>query len=137
MAANKSNHKRTTFTVGPVPHAEVTGDTTVPVFKARKRTRVDGVSYLNPTGLAEDAGNHFAGSLKNGSTVVATIFATDSDGAGADNSLAAGWTDGTVSSTPADRILEAGDELDLLLDETGAATLPAGSVLVFLTELTD
>ncbi len=133
MSSNKPNHKRSTFTVS-VPHAAVTADTTVPVFKARKRTRVETVRYNNPTGLAEDAANYFAGTLKNGATVVATIFDTNSAGAGT-NSLAAGWTDGSVVT--AERVLEVDETLDLILDETGTATLPAGSVLVFLTELTD
>ncbi len=115
----------------PCDHPEVTGDTTIKFFNASRDFRVTRAYYINPTGLAEDTTNVFAGSVKNGSTVVATLFNTDSDLAGADNSLAADTlVEGVLSATDANRILAAGDWLSLLLDEGGAATLPAGRLVV-------
>lgn len=118
-------------TLGPFPHAQVTATTTVKLWKCPtgRDFIVDRVLYMNVTGLAEDATNVFAGTLQNDATVIATLFDTDSDGAGADNSLAADtFVEGTVSATVANRVVNAGEEVSLVLTEGGAATLPAGFV---------
>jgi hypothetical protein len=110
-------------------HPQVTATTTWKIFKAKGRPfRIDSVRYINPTGLAADATNVFAGTLKNGSTVMATIFDTDSDTGAA---LAADtFVDGTLSATQANRVLAADDVLSLVATEGGTATLPAGRVVV-------
>lgn len=111
-------------------HEQVTGDTTLKVWQVPpgRKLSVDRVLYVNPTGLAEHADNHFTISLKNGATVVATTT-TDADAAGADNSIAAN-TFVELDLDESVRLFEAGDDLDLLLDEGGTATLPAGKLLV-------
>jgi hypothetical protein len=116
------------FFLLPFEHAAVTATTTVKVFKVPtgKTFVLDRVSYINETGLAEDAANNFAGAIKNAATTAATLFNTDSDldpDTGA--SLAANtWVEGSLVSTA--RTFAAGEEISLVLTETGAATLPAG-----------
>lgn len=109
----------------------LTSDTTYKFWQAPRPCRVTDVRYINPTGLAEHATNAFAGSVLNGATVVATIFDTDSDEAGADNSLPANtFVTGVIAAAGA--VLAADDVLSLFLDEdaAGAATLPAGRLQV-------
>lgn len=108
----------------------LTADTTYKFWQAPRACKVVDVRYINPTGLAEDTVNAFAGSVKNGSTVVATLFDTDSDEAG-DNSLAANtFVTGVIVAAAA--VLAADDVLSLFLDEdaAGVATLPAGRLQV-------
>lgn len=114
-------------------HPAVTSDTEWKFFKvpSGKTLKIDQVEYINPTGLAEDATNVFALSLKNGSVVVAGPYSSDSDGAGADNSIPANtFFDLTLSSTSTELVAAAGDVLSLLADEGGTASLPAGRVVV-------
>lgn len=109
----------------------LTADTTYKFWQAPRPCKVTDVRYINPTGLAEHSTNAFAGSVKNGSTVVATLFDTDSDEAGADNSLAADtFVTGVIVAAAA--VLAADDVLSLFLDEdaAGAATFPAGRLQV-------
>lgn len=124
---NKNGTERKTVPLR-VEHAAATGDTTVPLFKARKRTLIERVDYVS-AGLAADAANQFAISVKNGSTVVADGISNVSPAA-----IAAGISTLTNGSK-ANRTLAAGDTLNGLLDETGAANLPAGAFIVWLTEL--
>ncbi len=117
-------------------HAQVTGTTTVKLYKVPtgRTLRLDRVSYVNVTGLAEDPANNFAGAVHNltGPVVAATLFNTDSDldpDTGA--SLAADtFVEGTLSATDASRVFAAGDVVALVLTETGTATLPAGTVIL-------
>lgn len=118
-----------------VDHAQVTADTTVKLLKARKAMRIDQVDYINPTGLAADNTNAFAGQIKNGSTVVGSVFNTDGDDVPAGASLAADTFVTATLGTLAARKLAAGDVLSFLLDEDGTATLPAGSFVIWFTEL--
>jgi hypothetical protein len=113
-------------------HPSVTGDTTWKFFKvpAGRKLKIDAVEYLNPTGLAEDATNFFALSLKNGSTVMAGPLSTDSAGAGTNSIAADTFTAIPLSATAADTVASGGDVLSLLADEGGAATLPAGRLVV-------
>lgn len=110
-------------------HPQVTGDTTYKIWQAPRPFVVVDVRYINPTGLVGDNTNAFAGFLKNGSNVVATLFNTDTNDSPAGASLAADtWVEGTISATYARG--DADDVLSLLLDEDGAATLPAGRLVV-------
>lgn len=113
-------------------HAELTDDATVKFFKvpAGKTLRVTKVEYINPTGLAEHADNHFALSLKQASVVVAGPLSTDADGAGDNGLVADTFTEIPLSATPADLIIEAGEILSFFADEGGTATLPAGRLVV-------
>ena len=114
-------------------HPSVTGDTTWKFFKvpAGRKLKIDAVEYINPTGLAEHADNHFAFSLKKGSTVMAGPLSTDADGAALDDSLVADtFTTIPLSATAADTVADGGDVLAFLADEGGTATLPAGRVVV-------
>lgn len=114
----------------PCDHPEVTGDTEIKFFNATRPFRVTRAYYINPTGLAEDTTNVFAGKIRNGTTVVATLFDTDSDNAGTNTLAADTLVEGTLSATDANRVLAAGDWASLLLDEGGTATLPAGRAVI-------
>ncbi len=112
-------------------HPSVTATSTYKVFKAHRTYRVTRITYINHTGLAEDTTNTFAGDVKVGTDVVAALFATDSDLAGADNSLAAStFIVPTLNTDDAVCVLEAGEELLLVLTEGGTATLPEGRLRV-------
>lgn len=114
-------------------HAALTSTTTVKLWKcpAGKSFVLDRASYINPTGLAEDTTNTFKGEVKQGSVVMATLFATDSDLAGADNSLAADtFVEGTLSSTASDLWVDATELISIVFTEGGAATLPAGRLVL-------
>jgi hypothetical protein len=111
-------------------HAAVTADTTVKLWSCPtgRAFRVMRVFYCNPTGLAADATNYFNLKILKGAATVAANWSTltGQQGAlGADTPV-----EFTLSSTDADRVLQAGDALSLFLDETGTQTLPAGRVVV-------
>lgn len=110
-------------------HVQVTGDTTVKLYKvpAGKRFVLIGVDYINPTGLAEDAANYFNIKITN----AATVMANWSTLTGAQGTIAADTFVALVNSaTAADLVAAAAAVLALFLDETGAATLPAGRVVI-------
>jgi hypothetical protein len=114
-------------------HAELTGTTTVKLWKAPagRAFRIDRILYINDTGLVADATNAFRGEVKNGATLVAELFNTDSDDDPAGASLAAATfieldSDVEVPS----RVLAAGDTLSLVFTEDAAATLPTGRLTV-------
>lgn len=125
---NREIQERITLTYD---HAQLTGDLTVKLYDvpAGRKLKVERVRYINPTGLAEDAANYFAISVKNGSTVVAGPLSTDSAGAGT-NSIAADTFTAITVATDGSEVLDAGDVLSVLFDETGTATLPAGRVVI-------
>lgn len=119
--------------VFPKEHAQVTATTTVKLFKSRKRIRIDRVDYINPTGLVGASGNAFKGEIKSGATVCASLFNTDTGAAGA--TLAPDTFVTGTNGTKANRTIAKDTDITLVLTETGAATLPAGTVLVYYTEL--
>lgn len=132
---NKNARERKSYVLSK-EHAQITANGSVKLFTARKRTRIDRVEYINVTGLAEDAANAFKVELKNGATVVALIANTDSDldpDTGA--SIPANTPIFASFPTAAGKVLAAGDVLDLTFTETGTATLPAGTVVIWFTEL--
>ena len=116
-------------------HPAVTATSTFHVFKARVPCKVTRIEYANPTGLAEDTTNTFKGEIKNGSTVLATPFFTDSDEAGDNNLGANTLIVASLSAVDGALNLAAGDTLDLVLTEAGTATLPAGGLVVYVTEI--
>lgn len=124
------------FWIGPYVHAQVTGDTTLQLWLADARCRVLGAQYLNVTGLAEDTTNVFAIKVvkDDGATpVIVASWSSDSDLLAASASIPVDTIlPLTLTETDLDRILEPGNWLELLLDEGGAATLPAGSLMVKL-----
>lgn len=113
-------------------HAALTATTTVKLYKvpAGRRLRIDRCSYINPTGLAENASNAFAITVQNASTVVASGIDTDSDEAGDNNLAADTFVELTLSATDASRVLAAADVLSVVFTEDGTATLPAGRLVV-------
>lgn len=125
---NREIQERITLTYD---HAQLTGDLTTKLYDvpSGRKLKVERVRYINPTGLAEDASNYFAISVKNGSTVVAGPLSTDSAGAGT-NSIAADTFTAITVATDGSEVLDAGDVLSVLFDETGTATLPAGRVVI-------
>ena len=114
-------------------HAALTDDTTVKLYKvpAGRSFRVDRISYINPTGLAADNTNAFSLSVKNGSTLISLVFNTDGNDDPAGASLDADtFVEATLTATDSDRVLAAGDILSAVFDEDGAATLPAGRLII-------
>ena len=124
---NKFTEERVSFAV---EHAALTATTTIKLYKAPagRKFRLDRALYLNVTGLAADATNAFAGELKNGSTVMATLFNTDSGDAGGAALAADTFVEGVI--TAANATLAATEELSLVLTEDAAATLPAGRIYI-------
>lgn len=116
-------------------HGAVSQTTTLGVFTARARCRITRVEYENPTGLAADNTNAFAGTVVKGSgnTLVASLFNTDGDGGGA--SLGTAPILGTLSTVAGATVVEAGERVKLVLTEAGTATLPEGNLIVWFTEI--
>lgn len=112
-------------------HPEVTATTLTKEWlnKSGRQFKVDKISYVNPTGLAGHADNHFAVQIKQGSVVVGA-WSTDSDVVGQGTIAANTWIQLVLSATPADLIVEPDEGLDLNLLEGGTATLPVGKVVV-------
>lgn len=110
-------------------NASLTADLTYKLWEvpAGRKFRLDRVTYVNPTGLAEDAANYFNVSVNNGATLAAN-WSTET---GQEGTLAADtFVDLTLATAEADRIFAAGDELSAVFDETGTATLPAGQLVI-------
>lgn len=113
-------------------HPAVTADTTWKFWKcpAGRSFLVERASYINVTGLAGDPTDAFAGYLKNGSVVMATLFNTDTGDSGGASLAANTFVEGTLSSTMSERWLAAADVLSMLADEDGTSSLPAGRLVV-------
>lgn len=128
---NKNQRNRTTFAV-TYPIAAAAATRAFKTFKARKRSFVERVDYINDTGLAVDPANYVSVAIKNGAAVINTLANTNSAGGAAitANTLYNG-TDGTK----ADRTLAAGDTVTFENTKTGTATLPAGTLVLWITEL--
>lgn len=109
-----------------VDHASATADTTIKLFKvpAGKHFVLDSAEYKNVNGLAADASNYFDLQIKNGAALMANK-----------SSAAAAHTADTIEAftagAAADRVAKPAAQIDLVLDETGTATLPAGTVTIF------
>lgn len=114
-------------------HAEVAdADLTVKLFRAPRECVIEKVDYINPTGLATHADNHFNIKILN-EALVAANWNTDT---GADETIAADtWVTLNLSATAANKHLVAGEVLSLFLDESGTQTLPAGRVVIHLRYL--
>ncbi len=112
----------------PFSHAEVTADTDVKLMKLPRKFRLRKATYINQTGLAQDATNVFAVQLLNDAGVAASV-SSDSDQAGEDNSFTANeFLDLTIVEAFA--VFVAGSVLSLRLDEGGIATLPPGQIII-------
>jgi len=110
-----------------VSHIQVTADTTQYFFEtpAEHGLIVTEVVYYNATGLAEDAANFFDIQIKHGTTVVAN-WSTET---GQEGTIAA---DTPVRLTNGSNLVIPPDtRVNLVLDETNTATLPAGEVVLY------
>jgi hypothetical protein len=110
-----------------VQHAQATGDTTIEVAKPTRAFLITDVRYVNPTGLAVDATNFFTLQVLIQAAVAAEWSTETTVGEGA--LVAATWVDLTDGTT-ALRRGDAGDEVSILLDEDGTATLPPGAFYI-------
>jgi len=100
---------------------------TAKIWKLGKRYRIDRVSYINPTGLAESATDYIDISLRSGATVIASWSTADS----AEGTLTADtFVELTLSATDANLVLDVDDELVFHTVPTGDVTLPAGTLLI-------
>jgi hypothetical protein len=136
MSAKNYQDAPVDFPIAPVAHAQVTGDTTGAVFfvgHPTKRVRITKVQYVNPTGLAADAANFFVLSIRNGATIVAD-WSTET---GQEGAIGAGEYENFTLGADADLVLEAGEKLHYVLDETGTGTLPAGTFFIWAQVLPD
>jgi hypothetical protein len=90
--------------------------------------RIDRVRYVNPTGLAEDAANYFKIQVLN-EALVAFEWSTET---GQEGTLTGGtWVivpAGAGGAAAASFVKD--EELDFNFDETGTATLPAGTIVL-------
>lgn len=130
---NPDSYFEERVTLGPFDHAQVTGTTTVKLWKCPtgRAFIVDRVLYMNVTGLAVHNDNWFTGVLMNDATAVASIFNTDANSDPVGAALTADtFTEATMAAATADRVVDAGEELALVLTEGGTATLPAGFVQI-------
>lgn len=107
-------------------HVQVTASATVKFHKAPRAMVIDSVEYINPTGLAEHADNHYDIAVKNGSTVVASRNTKTGEG----GTLAADTFVALTNGALAARTVAAGDVLALALTKSGTQTLPIGKVIV-------
>lgn len=113
------------------PLISISATTTFKLAKPKRAYVVTGVQYLSLAGLAEDTTNWFTLALKVGANVVCALADTDSDAAGADNSIAANtWIDGTLVTTAGYLNGAADDEITLVATKGGTQTLPVGLIRV-------
>lgn len=129
MSEPKRPSREQTELVLTKEQAQITATTTLYLWKndSGQKVRIDKVKYINPTGLAADAANTFLLQLKQGSVVIAEWDTTT----GQEGTIAAAtYVDLVMSATDADKIVENGEALTLVLTETGTATLPAGTFQV-------
>ena len=119
---NKTESERVQFSYD---HAQLTADTVVKrwTVPAGRKFRLDRALIINPTGLAVSGTDFFNIKLKKGSTVMANRT-TASQVLTADT-----FHELTYSATDADLVADAGDVISWDFDETGTATLPAGTVI--------
>ena len=113
-----------------VPHASLTADLTsflaeVPVGKT---LIVDDVKYHNVSGLVADAANYFNIKVQMSTgPVVAANWSTET---GQEGSIAADTPVDLALGSLANRTIVAGERLEVFYDETGTATLPAGTLQI-------
>jgi hypothetical protein len=108
-------------------HAQVTADTTIKLFKAARKMRIKRVSYINPTGLAAHGSDYFSIKVMNG-TNAAARWSTET---GEEGTLTGDtFVEVPLSSTDADTVVAKDAVIALFLDETGAATLPVGRIVI-------
>lgn len=110
-------------------HPAVTADTVVYGFTtpAGRSFIVDDVVGYNATGLAASATDFFNMKLQQGATVMAN-WSTET---GQQGTITADTPFTFIKASLANRTVPGGTRVDLVLDETGTATLPAGSVTVY------
>lgn len=124
----ENNSVREGIRMIPFSHASSTADTdafriwTVPAGRTFVITRV---WYNNVTGLAQDASNYFTIKIADGTA--GNVAASWSTLTGSNGTLTANTpVDFALSATEINRNIDGGEHVTLFLDETGAATLPAG-----------
>lgn len=106
--------------------ANVIGDTNEQLMVATRPFRIDSARYVNATGLVAHAANYFNIKILKGAST-AFNWSTET---GQEGTLAAGTWAAMVAGAAADQVFAKDDELDLFLDETGTAVLPAGRVVL-------
>jgi hypothetical protein len=115
----------------PDSNASLTADTTNAakyVVPAGKTFILESVIGYNATGLAQDGTNYFNIKVQNsGATKVAANWSTET---GQEGTITAATPFTFTNGTLANRTFDAGEQIDVLYDETGTATLPAGSLTI-------
>lgn len=130
MTARRRDDFRGEFFSLPFAHGSTTADTPTKLYKvpAGKSLRLTRVGYVNPTGLAVDASNFFNLEIGDGTNVAFSWSTETTVGQGA--LPANDFVEFAESATKAFLTLGPGEVLTLNLNETGAATLPAGSGVI-------
>lgn len=114
-------------------HGSLAASVTVKQYKVPvgRTLRIDRLSYVNPTGLVGDPTNTFSLEVKKNATSISLVFNTDTNDAIAGVTLPVDtFVEGTLTATDADRVLVAGDILNLVFTKEGTATLPAGHLVI-------
>lgn len=108
-------------------HIALTADATVQKFTvpADRHFVLTGASYHNVTGLAEDAANFFNIKVQTSADVVLANWSTET---GAEGTIAADTVVDLTLAALAVRTLPPGTIIEVLYDEDGTATLPAGTL---------
>lgn len=110
-------------------HASTAATLSTKVWKvpAGRSFRINRVFYVNPTGLAANVSNFFVIAALNAAL---TAYSWSTSTAGQGSLVANTPVELVASGTPANLVLPAGTELSFALTLTGAATLPAGRVVL-------
>lgn len=109
------------------PENANSGDIVTNLFKAPARMIIDEVKYVNVTGLVEDATNYGVISVKQASEVCATWSTETTVGEG---TIAADTYVDLTNGTVAERIIEADEEITILVSDVATTTIPKGRVEV-------
>lgn len=109
------------------------GTVTTKIASPPYRCVVEGVRYINPTGLAADAANFAVLAVKQGAVVVAD-WSTET---GQEGTLTADTYVDLTLGAAAGLIIEADEELVFEVAESGTTTVPAGQVEVYLRAVPD
>lgn len=121
--------------------ADITADTTVPVGKPGFKGEVVGFAINTLTAFTADGTNYFVIYLKKGDTAAGTLVnmaainlkdaavtVTQSNSAAfsvpSQSTVALDWAAGTLSGYYPDLRFDEDNQLSILIDETGTATLP-------------
>jgi len=125
MFPRKATNEQDKFVI-QYANGSLTDDATVKLMAPSRRFKIDAVKYINPTGLVEDDTNFF-----NIKVMIEAVLAANwsTDDAEEGTIAADTFVDLTLAANSA-RVGAKDDEISVVFDEDGAATLPAGLLTI-------